>query len=153
MSGYQRADDVMDAADNAPAYAYSTPQKGSDSLGLINKLGMIAGVCLVAVGIIILECAGAVLTTTLSAVGVLMALAPVVLLLFWLFLPAFQKSSIHHAATPVVVALAAVNAWWLFWSFIVFTKGPTPARSAAASGSFFAFVGEVLMAVFGFMTL
>ena len=151
MSGYQRADDVIDAADSEPAF--SSPQKGSDNLGLINKIGMIAAACLVAAGIIMLESAGAVLTSALSAEGVLMALTPVVLQLFWLFLPAFQRSSLQHVSALVVVALAAINAWWLFWSFVVFTKGSTPARSAAASGSFFAFVGEVGLAVFGFMAL
>ena len=153
MSGYQRADDVIDAADGEPAFPSSSAQRGSDNLGLINKIGMIAAVCLVVIGIIMLESAGAALTALLSAQGVLMALIPVILQLFWLFLPAFQKSSIQHVSMLAVVALAAISAWWLFWSFIVFTKGSTPARSAAASGSFFAFAGEAILAVFSFMAL
>lgn len=153
MSGYQRADDVIDAADREPAYPTSTPQRGTDNLGLVNKLGMIAGVALIVIGLIMLEGAGAALQATMSTQGVLMVLIPVVLQLFWLFLPAFQQSSIQHSSKVVVVALAAIDAWWLFWSFIIFTKGSTPARSAAAAGYFFAFVGEVVLASFAFLTL
>ena len=151
MSGYQRADDVIDERDrlNAPA-----AEKGLDTISSLSKLIMLIGMGLAIVGVLITECSSSAVPSYMDTTSVILSVAPIVLTILWLF-KAGIKLDHQQMMKFLVILFSFPIAIHFFFLFVMDASLPetTAALNGIAAGLFITFAGEMTLAVMHFLEL
>ena len=143
---YQRADDVIDKCDRT-----SSARNAKDLLANTIRLGLYGSIAVVAAGLIVAMASVSARTEPTPFMSVFFAVAAPVLTICWMHGPGMPLSMVR-VLQVLGMMLGVATGWDAFWEFVAYAaiaKGAV-VPSFIATGLFFMFLGECLVAFFTF---